>query len=308
MLGREEGLVKLSNSVLAELYDYATILAKSKFKNGVEILKTRHVGYELEDFVQEIIILVTKSFETKTFENMTKLKAFTVSTMKYHYLHEKRKYFYTKQRGDIQCFSLYEPACKVGEDYKLIIDTITYDSNATAEDICTYNNLISKNLQIVIDWPKLTVCRPDELRYHKGTVLSVNYFIKCQRELGMNDTCKLYKNNDFYMTKSFYKELSKLIIDYAKANDLLIVSDDLFKEERTTRKVVDRVEQGFMNLTRKLKTCTCGHYNEDASMYDSAWQCTKCGRINNRDDLLQLNSNVHSEVPRGSSLITLHKV
>lgn len=223
-------VVTLDSKTIKELYKHVTMLANSKYKVPIQTLKTRHVCYDIEDFVQDTMKLLLDSFKTKTFTTLAKLKNFANLTMEFHYLKEKRKYFYTKQRGSMTCVSLNDSAASItgvsgelkhGETYENFLS----DDKDIDLDILELNNLKSKDLQVFISNGKYAI---RELRsiesFTNNTVLSVNHFIEIQRHLGIKDTCKYYKSKGFYMTKDVFNDISQCIIDYIKKNGILEVA------------------------------------------------------------------------------------
>lgn len=210
--------LQLNDELVKEIYKQVDKLADFKYRVPIETLKTRHKTYEPEDFVQDTVKLVIQAFKTKTFKTLSNLKGFINTTMEFHYLKEKRKYFYT-HRGDAFVSSFDDPVT----DFMTVGDTITYDYKPNYDNF-ELHNIMSKNLYVVFDWQTYKVCRLNELKkFKKGIAISVNYFIQAQRELGMRDTCRHYKDKGFYMTQNVFEGLSTAIIDYMKEHDLLLV-------------------------------------------------------------------------------------
>lgn len=273
-MAKEEALVsdtlKLTNSVMKEMHDYVMSQLNYTYKNAIETLKTRNWGYEAEDFAQEVMQLLIDAFKTKSFENMGKLKSYTKSVISFHYLKQKRAYFYTKQRGGFQKVSLSEPSM----DYKLFEDIITYDEKAIDTDKYDLQHLMQKNLFISAKNHTYKVGQLKDFRKDtSGQMLSVNKFIEIQNAYGELETCRLYKNHGFYMTKKVFDELSQSILNYAKDFDLLtFVETDYHKP---VRKIVDI---DFANYV--TKRCSCGYEHTDSEMLGTNfWQCPICGKI-----------------------------
>lgn len=298
--------LQLTRETLHTIYQHTWFLANFRFSRPIEVLQTRNTGYEKEDFVQEVVQQVCKLFETKKFPTINHLKKMIRLTMSYHYLHEKRKYFYTKSRGGIQCTSLEEDI----NDYRKVEDTVAVDTSYSNESIYDLHRLYSKNLYIAYDWNVAKVITSDQFKdYTNHCIISVNFFINKQREVGMVDTCKFYKDNGYYMTKRTFDYLSQTIIDYLKANDILLIEDI---KERTVKPIARMSDEQIHNATY---TCTCGYVHYDNDFDNNAWQCPECGRIHNKEELRQYNiglsTNYHQEehnviISNVEELITPH--
>ena len=93
------------------------------------------------------------------------------------------------------------------------------------------------------------------------------------------------------MTKTIFTLFSQTILDYAKENDLLAVEVETEYKYTYNRQSSLFAEEKFMHLA---KTCTCGYENKELMIYDTTWQCPKCGRIHDRDSLVKFNSGILS--------------
>ncbi len=289
--------LQLTNSVMKEMYTYVMNQLNYTYKNAIETLKTRNWGYEAEDFAQEVLQLLVEAFKTKSFENMGRLKSYTKSVISFHYLKQKRAYFYTKQRGGFQKVSLYEPSM----DYKLFDDIITYDEKSINTDKYDLQHLMQKNLFISIKNHTYKVGQLKDFRKdNAGQMISVNRFIEIQNAYGILETCRLYKNHGFYMTRKIFDEISQSIMNYAKDFDLLsFVETDYHKH---IRKLVDI---DFANYV--TKRCSCGYEHTDSEMLGTNfWQCPKCGRIHDIKSELEPQETKSSKIKIGhSNLCTL---
>lgn len=222
----EEGNLVLNNDLVKAIYKHVDMLADSKYKIPIETLKQRHKSYEAEDFVQDTVKLILDAFKTKTFATFSKLKGFINLTMEYHYLKEKRKYFQTQSRGSAICMSFEDPADSIRSIGETIGDTVEY-GKSYENDLFDLYNIYSKNLYVFFNWEKPVVGTLKELKhFKKGFFISVNHFIKYQKDNGADETCRFYKENKFYMTKNTFEIISQAIIDYAKEHELIIVEPE----------------------------------------------------------------------------------
>lgn len=217
----EKNKLELNNSLLKEIYCHIDKQMHYKYRSLVEVLKSRHNSYDAEDFVQETIELILNAFKTKLFTNVNQLKGFINSTMKFHYLKEKRKYFYTKQRGWATCVSLDKPVC----ENKSIMDILEDEKTDSNDSIFDLYHLQSKKLLIAFNFEKCEIIDKSQLKdYRDFHILSVNHFINVQIALGQKETCRYFKNKGLHMTKCIFELISQKIIDYCKANNLLSLS------------------------------------------------------------------------------------
>ena len=267
---KEDECLQLNDELIKTMYTYVNGLLSFTYKNAIDTLKSRNWGYEADDFIQEVMQLLLDAFKTKSFANMGKLKNYIKSVVSFHYLKQKRMHFYTKQRGGFQKVSLSEPSM----DYKLFEDIITYEDKSICSDKYDLHHLMQKNLFISVKNHTYKVGQlKDFSSDNSGQLLSVNQFIKIQNDYGLLETCKIYKNHGFYMTRKVFNELSQSIMNYAKDFDLLSFVETEY--HRPVRKLVD-IE--FSNYV--TKKCICGYENTEAEMLGTNfWQCPVCGRI-----------------------------
>ena len=283
-LVEKDQYLELTNGLIKQIYQHANFLANFRYKVSIETLQSRHVGYEIEDFVQEIVQEIVKQFKTKKFPTINHLKSFINLVMEFHYLKEKRKYFYTKSRGPYTCVSLDEDI----NDYRKIEDTLS--SQMTTFNFDLYN-LFNKHLYISYDWKIAKIITKKDFANQKSLLMSVNKFVELQIINGAKQTCKIYKDAGFHMTKAIFTLFSQTILDYAKNNDLLIIEEDTKHKYAYNRRTSSFTEEKFMHLA---KTCTCGYENKELTIHDTTWQCPKCGRIHDRDSLVKFNSGIFS--------------
>lgn len=275
--------LELNNDLIKKIYQHVSFLANFRYKASIEVLQSRHVGYEIEDFVQETVQEIFRQFKTKKFPTINHLKKFINLVMEFHYLKEKRKYFYTKSRGPFTCVSLDDDV----NDYRKIEDTISSQISTMNFDL---HNLLSKHLYISYNWHTAKIITKNDFSKEKSIILSVNKFIELQIINGFKETCKIYKNAGFNMTKMIFDQFSQAIIDYAKENDLLAI-EETSKQYLYNRESSIFTEDKFMHLA---KTCVCGYENKELTIHDTTWQCPKCGRIHDRDSLVKFNSGIFS--------------
>lgn len=217
----EENVLELDKKLLKEIYCHVNKQMIYKYGSLVEVLKSRHHGYDIEDFAQETIELVINAFKNKLFTNLNQLKGFINSTMKFHYLKEKRKYFYTKQRGTATCISLNDTIF----ENKCIEDLIEDPKDFNDDSTFDLHHLQSKNLLIAFKNNDCHIIKSIELKNFSGFhIISVNHFINIQIKLGQKETCKYFKKKGLYMTKDLFEFISQKIIDYCKENNLLSIS------------------------------------------------------------------------------------
>ena len=281
-LVEKDDYLELNDHLIKQIYQHANFLANFRYKNAIEVLQSKHVGYEVEDFVQEIVQEIFRQFKTKKFPTINHLKKFINYVMSFHYLKEKRKYFYTKSRGPYTCVSLDE----FTNDYRKVEDTI--ESKPFISNFDLYN-LLSKNLYISYNWKSIKIITTKDFSKEKSMLLSVNKFIELQIINGTKETCRLYKESGFPMTKMLFDKFSQAIIDYTNEHNLLAIDKDIDKKYVYNRKTSNFTEEKFMHLA---KTCTCGYENKDLSIHDSTWQCPKCGRIHDKESLAKFNSGI----------------
>ena len=130
-LVEKDQYLELTNGLIKQIYQHVNFLANFRYKASIETLQSRHVGYEIEDFVQETVQEIVKQFKTKKFPTINHLKSFINLVMEFHYLKEKRKYFYTKSRGPYTCVSLDEDI----NDYRKIEDTLSSQMTTSNFDL-----------------------------------------------------------------------------------------------------------------------------------------------------------------------------
>lgn len=206
--------VEVNDRTIKQIYDYIKRAIAFKHSSAISTLSSRHIGYDEDDFIQEIMQLLLVSLQTKKFTSFNKLKSFIQMTIKFHYLKEKRKYFYTKSRGSFVTVSLDDYL----NEYRKIEDVLEDSLNVGIDvDSIDLQNLFDKNLYILFDW---STCRIGKLKdfnsYKKGYLLSINQFIKVQMIYGRIDTCKYYKQNGFYMTRNTFNIITQSILEYIK--------------------------------------------------------------------------------------------
>lgn len=225
--------LKLNSETLGIIYQHVRFLANFRFLESIKVLQMRHTGYEIEDFVQEVVIKVCELFETKTFPTVNHLKKMIHCTMSYHYLHEKRKYYYTKTRGGAFCVSIDEAI----NDHQDIGDTLYDKSSFNDYDL---QLLYRRNLYIAYNWEKAKIIEKSDIRHNTDNyIMSLNYFINKQIENGVRHTCKYFKESGFYMTRKIFDDICDTIITYLYDNDLVI------KEIDNRKQVIDRLENCY---------------------------------------------------------------
>lgn len=271
-----------TNEVISEAYKHIKLLANCKYKRAIKTLQTRHKSYNVEDFIQDTMQIILKEFTRKKFPSINHLKSFINKSMSFHYLKEKRKYFYTKQRGSIEERSIYEPIT----DYATLGDTISYD-NSKSIDLLSLSDLLKRNLYVVYDWSTAKVCTLQELKqYNEGYILSVNHFIQKQREDSIINVCKYFKQQGFYMTRTIFNDISQEIVNYIKRNNILLVESDE-KFNFSNKNDEKKLEQ----LSILSRTCTCGFVNKEESLLNDYWQCPSCGKVHDKLKLIQQHFN-----------------
>lgn len=220
--------VELNNKTIKDIYNHINMLLNARYSTPIKVLQSRHRGYEKEDFAQEVAQIILKEFETKKFPTINHLKKFINLSMEFHYLKEKRKYFYTKQRGSMQEHSIDETLT----DNLTLGDTLS-STRAIDIDRIDLDNILEQNLFIVYDWSTCNICKLDELKKFKsGYILSVNSFIKYQNDYGSLETCRHFKSKGFYMTKSIFDSISQSIINYLERHNFI-------EEQLTPSKIIN---------------------------------------------------------------------
>lgn len=218
---------KLSNKDIKELYRHCTILANSKYKEPIKVLQSRNIGYSVDDFVQETMQIVLDSLTKKSFKSLQKLKSFAYKTMEFHYLKEKRKYFYTKQRGSMQCVSIEDKVLPVhGEAGQNFFSEYLEDPKSHIDiDKLALQDLQKRDLQVAIKGNMYSLVEAeylDKLPDMKNTfILSVNHFINLQYSIGFKESCRYYKSKGFNMTRTIYNNINIAIMSYLYRNNLL---------------------------------------------------------------------------------------
>lgn len=229
--GLTQGNLQFNAATVKQAYNHIKALAGFKYKEPIKTLKSRHHGYEAEDFIQETMQIILNESQKKSFPTINHLKAFINKTMSFHYLKEKRKYFYTKQRGSAKEVSIDDNFTQIDTGKTMLIaEMLTYDKDedkTVAQDI-DVRALTSKHLYVVYDWKNLLeVCTLSELKdYKTGYALSVNHLVQTLTERGERETCKYYKSIGFFMTKSILDSVSSAIIKYIKDNHIVEVAED----------------------------------------------------------------------------------
>lgn len=223
--------IELSNGTINLLYKHITMLTNSKYKEAIKVLQQRNRGYCAEDFAQEVLQLLLESFKTKTFSTMSKLKSFVNKIMEFHYLKEKRKYYYTMQRGSMQCVSIEDTVSSSSSDKSITYsDTIADSKQCMNIDLLDLYNLKSKKLQIIIKgntYAIVELAHLHKLENQKNAyILSVNNFIDLQNNFGFKESCRHYKSMGFNMTKSMYENINNAIIYYLRQNNFISSIDD----------------------------------------------------------------------------------
>lgn len=278
--------LELNNALIKEIYTHVTFLANHRYRLAIKTLKSRHKGYESEDFIQECVKLVIESFENHSFETIYHLKSFINKIMNFHYLKEKRKYFYTKQRGFFNECSIDEYFID-GTSNNCTLQNIIEGQKDINIDNLVLHNIQQVNLYVVYDWQKAIVCTFEELKnYKKGYIISVNSFIKLQIEMGLRETCRYFKNIGFYMTRNIFNEISEAILEYLNKHGFLekVNISNTYKYNRPS------IEDEINRLTKLANTCNCGYVNKNLVLSDMTWQCPNCGKIHDRDLLIKSNS------------------
>lgn len=265
----QDQCVQINDDTIRRTYNYVKKLVALRYKTAIEALQSRHIGYEEEDFIQEVMQILLKELRIKKFESFGKFKAFIKLSASWHYLHEKRKYFYTKSRGSCYTVSLEKSV----NDGQTLGDTLGID-----EDTEKYNLhfIMKKKLYVKFDWKTYKVGKLADFRNDKkGILLSVNHFIRAMQYYGMKDTCNYYKQNGFYMTRNIFNNLSQAIINYAKDTNLLEKEHCMeysFAIQKDEKRAVTEVE------------CECGYIREIHGLDGDYWQCPNCGRIHDKLD------------------------
>ena len=76
LLEKEKSFLEVNSQLYKDIYQHVTFLASFRFKSAIEYLRTAHHGYEVEDFIQETMRLLTDSLDKKKFPSMRHLKKF----------------------------------------------------------------------------------------------------------------------------------------------------------------------------------------------------------------------------------------
>lgn len=272
----------INNETLKIIYQHVIFLVSYKYSTALKILKDRNRGFDKDDFIQDCVSLILNSFETKSFETIYHLKSFINKTMNFYFLREKRKYYQTKQRASYNQCSLDEYET---DDY-FIYKSVNCQKDINLDKLYL-DSIKNKNLYVIYNNNKvLDVCDISKVKEYKyGCILSVNSFIKLQLECGFKETCRIYKQKGFYMTKKRFDEISQAIIDYANTNGYIP------KYVESKKYVYNRpsIEEEVSRLTKLANTCTCGYVNKDLVLSDITWQCPRCGETHDRDTLIKHN-------------------
>lgn len=293
---KEVQLLTMNSELVKEIYKHVDMLANSKYRLPIETLRTRHKGYESEDFVQDAVRNIIYYFPNKSFDSLAKFKSFMNMSVEWTYLKEKRKYFFTKSRGDSIILSL-DDTLNDGQTYESIIaDKKEFDTSTLDLQI-----LMSKNLYVSFNWNTFLVGTFDEMkRKKKRILLSVNQFLTFQQEMGARDTVAHYKELGFYMTFPIFVNMSQAILNYAEKHGLVLV------EKESKKYVYNRPSVDYISERINLaNTCTCGYKKEDYTWSEETWQCPKCGKIHDRDLLVKYNNGELSEYQPRESKVSL---
>lgn len=284
MLPEEQECIALTASNVRALFNYVSSKVWRKKHLIIDTLQSRDWSYTAEDFIQGVMQCILVQVGKKKFPTINHLKKFASKCIDYYYSHEKRKLFYTKQRGSFLTKSIDDPLT----DYMTVGDTIQYE-NSTESDKLDYDTFRQYNLFVVCCNNVFTVCTAKELKNFKsGNALSVNYFLQAQLELKMLDVCRHYKEHGFYMTRDTYRRLIDAILEYSYEHKLLT------KEVRTKAYVASRpdMDMALERLRGFANSCVCGYKNSSFELHETTWQCPKCGRLHDRDSLVKFNSGM----------------
>ena len=286
---RNSSYLQMTKELVKSIYSHVDMLTDSKYREPIKILRTRHKGYEPEDFVQDAVRNIIHDFPNKKFENLQKFKAFMNKSVEWTYLKEKRKYFWTKSRGG----STYEVSLDdSSQDEQRTLSEIIPSEKSIDFDTLLLKNLLVKDLYILYTCSSAKVGSFNELkRYRKGNLLSVETFILRQIYLGRKDTILWYKEHEFNMTQAIFDLINQSLISYFRLHDLLVIEDEPKKHVPNKISAKDLEEFRLKNANK----CTCGFVKEDYELSESTWQCPICGKIHDRDLLIAFNSGETSK-------------
>jgi len=212
--------LKVDNRLIRTVYQHVSFLANFRFRSSIEYLQNKNKGYEIEDFVQEILEKVSKILTVKKFPTINHLKKFISIIMQYHYLSQKRKYYQTKQRGTY----LEESLDSLIDDTRNLLDTLYNDKEyQTYLDNLQFNFILKKNLFIVLHNDLVNICTLDEIKNnHEGIVISLTLFLLKHYELGKkSEVCKYFKSKGIYISKKSFDLIVNSALDYCINNSLL---------------------------------------------------------------------------------------
>lgn len=218
LLEKEKSFLEVNSQLYKDIYQHVTFLANFRFKSAIEYLRTAHHGYEVEDFIQETMRLLTDSLDKKKFPSMRHLKKFISKTMEFHYLYEKKKYFQTKQRSGSQNEDSLD---RMIDEHRDILDTV-FDKKSLLFDNLQLKQILQENLYVIYNNGKVSICKDIFNLRKDDKIFSVNFLLKLQYEKDTKDkVCRHYKDNGIWFTKNMLDEVNSLLYDYYKEKELI---------------------------------------------------------------------------------------
>lgn len=216
---KEKQEFKIEPKIYKELYNFALSVINTKFKSSLEYLRTANRGYEPEDFAQDVILKLMGSFHTKRFPSMKHLKSFVVKTIEYHYLYERRKYFYIKQYSGC---GKEDSIDRMIDSSREVLDTL-YSKVSVGLDNLQLKQIFKENLCLVFQKGNCFICKEEEifnLIKAESKIISLNYFLQVQYENTNIKACRHFKDKGIYITWKMLESINNKIYEYCLQNNI----------------------------------------------------------------------------------------
>lgn len=215
-----ENCLTVDESLIKKVLQHVTFLASFRYRPLIEKLQFRHIGYEKEDFIQDVMSSMVKILNTKKFPTMNHLKSFINKTMQFHYIYEKRRLYDLKKNNKFTQISLNkitednDSDIYSKQDLRLLEDC--YNKYDISLDNLEMKLLLDKKLYINIVNEEFFIIKAEDLfNVRSGYIIPVKYFLEKQYEIGKFKFCGyLKKNHELKIKKVFLYEINKKLKEF----------------------------------------------------------------------------------------------